>query len=85
MLPQVGHGLDDERRATWCGSGFGDSPVSRVDTVPAIGMSFCRLTIDCHLFPWAHLAQYRVSTHSYMLIKLYSQSTRQHWTDWDGG
>lgn len=53
MLPQVGHGLYDGRRATWCGCVRGDRLVSSDDTIPSSDMSFCRFTIDCPRFPWA--------------------------------
>jgi CheY-like chemotaxis protein len=44
LLPQVGHGLWDERPTTGHGSGIADSFGSREDTVPAAGVSFWRLT-----------------------------------------
>ena len=53
LLPQVGHGLWDERRTTGHGSGIVDSFGSRDDTVPATGVPFWRLTIVRPLLPQA--------------------------------
>jgi hypothetical protein len=53
LLPQVGHGLRDERRSTGHSFGVADSLGSRDDTVPATGLPFRRLIIVRPLPPQA--------------------------------